>query len=359
MSDDPPGYVVFGLPRSRTTWLSRFLTYGDWVCGHDELRHMRSLDDISTWFSQPCTGTVETSGAAWWRLLDRFAPDTKIALIRRPVEEVVDSMMKLPRITFDRAILTKAMAAADRKLDQIAARVPGVLSIDYAELAEEKTCAGLFEFCLPYKHDRAHWWMHHTRKIETDFYALTRYCEAYRPQMERLASIAKHQTLSRLALRDPVAPDGITFQEEDFATWLRDARPLYREHLVLVGEAPEDWAEKNLPLMAKLYDTGAMQITTARCNGRMFGYLMTLISPSLTSESVTSATNTTFYADPSMPGLGLKIQREALRRLREKGVTEVFMEAGKRGSGPRIETLFRRIGADRHGEVYRLQLEGI
>ncbi len=27
-------FVVFGLPRSRTAWLSRFLTYGDWVCGH-------------------------------------------------------------------------------------------------------------------------------------------------------------------------------------------------------------------------------------------------------------------------------------------------------------------------------------
>ena len=359
MSEDHPGYVVFGLPRSRTTWLSRVLSFGDWICGHDELRHMRSLGDISAWFSQPCTGTVETSGAAWWRLLDRFAPDAKIAIVRRPVEEVVDSMMKLPRITFDRAALTKAMVAADRKLDQIEARVPGVLSVDYADLAREKTCAALFEFCLPYSHDRAHWFMFDKRKIETDFYALTRYCEAYRPQMERLASIAKHQTLSRLALRDPVAPDGVTFQEEDFATWLRDARSLYREHLVLVDEAPDDWAGKNLALMEKLYDIGAMQITTARSNGRMFGYLMTLISPSLTSEEVTSATHTTFYADPSMPGLGLKIQREALRRLQEKGVTEVFMEAGKRGSGPRIEAIFKRIGADRHGEVYRLQLGGI
>ena len=80
----PRPFVVFGLPRSRTTWLSRFLTYADWVCGHDELRHMRSMDDISAWFSQPCTGTVETSGAASWRLLDTTAPGARVAIVRRP-----------------------------------------------------------------------------------------------------------------------------------------------------------------------------------------------------------------------------------------------------------------------------------
>jgi hypothetical protein len=360
MTEHHPGFVVFGLPRSRTTWLSQFLTYGDWVCGHDELRHMRSLDDISTWFSQPLTGTVETSAAAWWRLLPRFAPDARVAIVRRPVAEVVESMMRLPRVTFDRATLTKAMEAAARKLDQISARIGNVFEIGAHELSDEDRSADLFEFCLPgYVHDRSHWWMLENRKIETDFYALTRYCEAYRSQMERLAAIAKHQTLSAMSLREPVAPGGVTFQEEDFATWLEDARPLYREHLVLVGESPDDWSEKNLELMETLFHGGAMQITTARCNGRMFGYLMTLISPSLTSSGVTSATHTTFYADPSMPGLGLKIQRDALRRLKEKGISEVFMEAGKRGSGPRIETMFRRIGADRHGEVYRLQLEGV
>jgi len=101
-----------------------------------------------------------------------------------------------------------------------------------------------------------------------------------------------------------------------------------------------------------------LQITTARSNGRMFGYLMTIIGPSLASGTTTSATHTTFYADPSFPGLGLKLQREALAMLKERGVDEIVWEAGKRGSGPRLGAMYRRLGAAEHGETYRLQLTG-
>lgn len=349
-------FIIFGLPRSRTTWLSRFLSYGDWICGHDELRHMRSMSDVSAWFSQPFCGTVETSGAVWWRLLDRFAPDARVILIRRPVADVVESMMRLPKVEFDREDLARAMTMADRKLDQVAARLPRALSFTFDELRQESVCAQIFEHCLPYAHDRAHWWMLHDRKVETDFYALTRYAQAYRPAMERLARIAKHETLSEMSSQSVEPHEGITFQTEDFQTWLRDAEGLIDDHLMLVGEAPGDWRCKNLELMTNIDRMGNMQILTARSNGRMFGYLMTLINPSLTSPTVISGTHTTFYADPEMPRLGIQIMREANQRLKDRGVSEAFMEAGLRGSGPRIGSLFRRIGAQPHGEVYRLQL---
>jgi hypothetical protein len=35
----------------------------------------------------------------------------------------------------------------------------------------------------------------------------------------------------------------------------------------------------------------------------------------------------------------------------------VFFEAGKRGSGPRISMLYKRLGAQDHGSAYRLQLK--
>ena len=349
-------FIVLGLPRSRTTWLSRFLSYGDWICGHDELRHVRSLDDVKAWFSQPNCGTVETDAARWWRLFDRFAPGAQIAIVRRPVDEVVESLLNIPMVSFDRGEIANLMARADKKLDQVAARVPGVIEVHYDDLRSEDACARIFEHCLPYPHDRA-WWKHHAGKnIQTDFYALTRYCQAYAPAMARVASIAKQQTLTAMQIKAPREVDGIDFVEVDFVTWLSEAEHLFDAHLILVGEAPGDWRDKNLSLMSKLYDMGCMQIMTARSNGRMFGYLMTLISPSLTSENVTSGTNTTFYADPSMPGLGVKLQRAALSAMKRRGVSEVFMEAGTRGDGPRIGSLFKRLGAAPHGEVYRLDI---
>jgi hypothetical protein len=351
-------FVGLALPRSRTAWLSKFLTCGEWSCGHEELRHMRSLDDVRSWLSQPNTGTIETAAAGSWRLLPKMAPDTKVLVIRRPVGEVVESMMALPGIGFDREALTKGLTAFDRKLDQIEARLP-CLSVNFEDLEREEACARVFEYCLPYQHDPAHWARLANVNIQVDMRALVKYVTAFRPQMDKLASIAKHRMLTDLATREPVLPDGITIQTEGFETWLRDARGLFDEHLVQVGEAPGDWSAKNIPLMRVLNDHGLMQVTTARCNGRMFGYLMTLISPSLTSEKVTSATNTTFFASKDVPGLGMKLQRAAIRSLKERGVDEVFMQAGVRGSGPRIDAIYRRLGAEDNGQVFRLALSEV
>lgn len=317
------------------------------------------MGDITAWFSQPNTGSVETSAAPWWRLLSDFCDDLRVVVVRRPVDEVVDSLMALEGVTFDRPSLHAAMAQMNRKLDQIAARVPGALSVDYRDLATEETCARVFEHCLPIAHDSAWWQFLHDKHIVTDMVAETKYCRAYLPALDRLRSVAEHRSFTKLAKRAPVIPDGITFQTEDFQTWLRDASHLIERHLILVDEAPGDWRTKNIPLMEKLDAIGAMQIMTARSNGRIFGYLMSLISPSLTSEDVTTATHTTFYADPEFPGLGMKIQRAAMAALKARGVTEIFMEAGKRASGPRIASLFKRLGAVSHGEVYRLEMAGV
>ncbi len=350
-------YVILGLPRSRTTWLSRFLTYDNWSCGHEELRHLRSLDDARAWFSQECTGTAETAAAPWWRMLRKFAPDTKILLVRRPVAEVVDSLMAIPGLTLDRTKLETTIAYLDRKLDQIAARVP-CMSVQYADLAKPETCRKVFEYCLPYKFDEAHWKHWAGQNVQCDMRGLMRYAAAYAPALDKLASVAKHQSLTAMRLREPVTGEGMTLQTESFDTWVADAKHLFDDHLVLVGETPGEWEAKNLPLMKRIDDAGFMQIMTARSNGRMFGYLMTLIAPSLTSGDLTTASHTTFYASPDAPGLGLKLQRAALKALKDRGVDHVVMQAGTRGSGPRLASMFKRLGAQDDGQMFRLQLEG-
>lgn len=354
-----PPFVIFSLPRSRSAWLSRFLTYGDWICGHEELRHMRSLEDVEVWFEQPCIGTAETAAAPWWRLLDRFAAGAKVLVVRRPVDQVVDSLMRLPGVTFDRTQLHAVISQHDRKLNQIEARVPNVLSVDFDDLVDEQTCAAVFEHCLPYKHDPAHWARLAPINIQINMPALMRYAQAYRPAMLKLAAVAKHQTLAAMAVHRPIESDAITFETVDFNTWQREGERLFRDHCVVVGESPDNWQNKNIPLMKCLDDVGALQIMTAWSNGRMLGYLMTIMAPSLTSENLQSATNTTFYVSPDAPNLGMKLQRAALQALKKKGIGEVFFEAGSRGSGPRLPVLYKRLGAQDHGHVYRMELTGV
>jgi len=95
---------------------------------------MRSLDDIQAWFSQPHIGTAETAGAPWWRLLDRFAPNARVLVVRRPRAEVVQSLLNIPALAFDRDKLDAIMLKLDRSLDQIEARLPNVLSVSFDSL---------------------------------------------------------------------------------------------------------------------------------------------------------------------------------------------------------------------------------
>ena len=262
-----PPFVVFSLPRSRSAWLSQFLTYGEWVCGHEELRHMRSVDDVHAWFSQPNIGTAETAAAPWWRLLDKFAPGARILVVRRPRDEVAESLMKIPGTQFDRVGLDALLLKLDRSLDQIEARLPNVLSVSFDSLNEEDTCAAMFEHCLQQPHDLDHYARMAPVNIQINLPAMMRHYNAYAPAMEKLASVAKHQTITALAPKVNEPPEGVTFQTEDFDSWVRDADSLFDEHLIQVGETPGNWQNKNLPLMRALDDVGAMQIMTARCNG--------------------------------------------------------------------------------------------
>jgi len=353
MPDTLP-FVVFSLPRSRSAWLSRFLTYGDWHCGHDELRHCRSLDDVRSWLSQPCTGTVETAASPFWRLLSRYRPDARVVTVRRSVNEVLPSLRRAG-LQFEDGAMRLALGRLDRKLDQIEHRLPGVLSVPFSSLAQEQTCAALFQHCLPYPHDSAWWQAFNDVNIQISLPLLMRYYAAHRTQLEKLAKQARHRMLAGMG-RD-FELDGVTFQHEPFEQFYRDAQALFAEHLVQTDQSPEDHIHKNLPLLQRLDELGGLQTMTARSNGRMFGYLMTVIGPSLDARDRLAGFHTIFFASPLIRGLGMKLQRAALDALRARGVQEVQMRAGHRGSGPRLGTFYRRLGAEEFGQLYRLELE--
>jgi GNAT superfamily N-acetyltransferase len=339
------------MPRSRTKWLSQFLSYGPWQVGHDEIRHCRSLDDVSAWLAQPFTGTVETAATPFWRLLP---PNVRVVTVRRPVDEVVASLRRTG-VAFEDAPMTAMLRATARKLDQIEKRVPDVLALTFADLATEAGCARVFEHCTGMAHDHAWWAACDAVNIQINFEHLVRYFVAHRPLLDKLAKTAKHRCLANMTRR-PREPDGVTFQHEPFRAFYRDAAPLFAEHLTQTGQSPDDHARKNIALLEMLDDAGMLQTITARMNGRMFGYLQTVIGPTLDAPDVAQAWHTIFFASPDIRGLGMKLQRAALAALRERGVDEVIMRAGHRGSGPRLGTFYRRLGAEDFGQLYKLEL---
>lgn len=310
------------------------------------------MDDVKSWLSQPCTGSVETSGASWWRLAQKLRPDIRTVVIRRPVPQVVDSFA---RFGFDRDVVTSAMTRADKKLDQIERRVPNVLSVTFEELGTEAGCAKVFEHCLPWPHDPEWWERLAPLNLQLSMSSMAKYVNAYRPQIEKLAKIAKYQTIAGM-MEESKDLEGVTIQVEPFDRFWADAGSLMTESSVVVGESPDYWANHNVEAMRALDKLGALQMVTARSNGKVFGFLMAVVSPSLEQRYQTTATHTAFYANSSFVGLGMKLQRASIAALRARGVGELFLRAGTRGSGPRLGVMYRRLGAENFGQMFKLDL---
>jgi len=350
-------FVVFALPRSRTAWLSRFLTYGGWTCGHEELRRMRGLADVRNWLALPQTGTVETAGAHWWRLLRHMAPETRVLVIRRPVEEVFDSLERAlgPQ---DRLGLMAKLQRLDAKLTQVERRWPGAKSFDFASLDSPMACSELFEYALPFSFDYGHWLRLAQSNIQISLEWLVRYYLTNKTLLDSFEKAAKQYSLGLLARREVEPPAGVTFQLEPFDDVFRDAEPLIKQHCMDVGESPDSYMGKNLELLRMLEGLGCLQTLTARSNGRIFGYLVTLTGPSLEDPAKRTALHTSVFASPLIPGLGQKLLRESIRGLTAQGIDELYMRAGVRGSGARMGSLYKRLGAEDFGTLYKLPLGG-
>ena len=182
-----PPFIVYGLPRSRTYWLSHFLSYGDTKCYHEACMYMRSIDDMRSFLSQDNTGAAETAAAPGWRLIHHYRPDIRAVVVRRPVEDVVKSLLAVDMsgvARYDVALAHKSMSYLDRYLDQIEANVPGAVSVRFDDLADQETCRRVFEHCLPYRFDAAWWEAFAPINLQINSRAMMRYRFAHRPQID-------------------------------------------------------------------------------------------------------------------------------------------------------------------------------
>lgn len=352
----PPPFLILALPRSRTAWLAKFLTYGPWVCGHEQIRYFRGLDDIQSWFMQPYIGSAETVGCGFWRLVPHYAPGCRVVIIRRPADQVLESCMAQGVIGLDREMLKRQLKFYDRKLDQAERRLSGAITFDFDELNDPEVCKTIFEYCLQMPFDFNWWSVLSQINIQIHFDSIMRYMWTHAQQLWRLRSIVRHEMLLNITAKPCTIRDGLEIKEESFEESFRDAQGLFADHCVAIGQPPDEWTRNNIPLMQKLDEIGRLQILTARSNGKMFGYLVSMLGETLDSADMKSATHTLFFASRDWPGAGLRLQREAIRRLRDKGYGEVLMRSGT-GLGGKVEKIYNRIGAELDGRIFKMRLQ--
>lgn len=318
---------------------------------------MRTLNDLRSWLSQEMTGSAETAVAPFWRVLKEIRPDLRIVIVRRPVADVVESLVRAG-VLADRAVLTADMEKIDRKLDQIQKRVPDALCVNFDDLTKEEVCAQVFEYCLPFQHDHS-WWAHLSNlNLQMNLPALYRYIYANINQLRLMVSFCQQESLRILWRRRKMYDlDGMTFHEVSLEQFLDEGKKLISQHATIAGDPADTIYHKNLPLWFQLDKMGALQTVVARANGRMFGYLMSVISPSLEDATINCAAQTMFYRTPDTPGLGTRLQRASIDFLIARGGKwEICQRAGVKASGPQLGRLFKRMGSEDHGQTFKLSV---
>lgn len=143
-------FIILSLPRSRSFWLSRFLSFGELQCGHDLCVDCGNVEDFISAFGS-IDGTIETGAILGWRLIQHLLPQVQLIVVRRPVRDVFHSFEKLGIPVEATDLFTRALM-----LDQLASQ-PFVKTWEYRELEDESACAKLFETCTGRQHSPA-WW---------------------------------------------------------------------------------------------------------------------------------------------------------------------------------------------------------
>ena len=117
-------YIIFALPRSRTTWLANFLTHGNQVCLHEPLASVNSLSEVNGY----AHGFADTSACLNWRRVIAQWPEAKRVVVERPLESVQASLKRKgahsPLLEHAATCLSELPADLRIPYDSLNARLP-------------------------------------------------------------------------------------------------------------------------------------------------------------------------------------------------------------------------------------------
>lgn len=330
-------FFVFGLPRSRTFWLKNFLSYAGWTVHHDLPLSVNNLDEMRAVLSRPQTGSSETALSRAEPMLRSWFPDARTVVVRRPVEEVRASMIRLGWIP--REGYLEAEAAS---LERISAR-PGVLTVDFEHLANQETCQQVFEHCLQMPFDYDWWKQFSVQRLVID-------------PVERSALVAQRSDALTALFRQI---DGyVTVGIESLDSAYRDSAVAREEHRLEAGPFDGLPFDPDLDQFRVFEQMKQLVVVTARTPADgVIGYLVVLLVPSLESKGIWVGHQNVFFVRKQHRGkFGLFMHRFAREYLASRGVHGLILRSGVRASGPRLGQYYQRIGARSLGQMFYLPL---
>lgn len=179
-------FIIFSLPRSRSAWLSAFLSRPGAVVGHDIGITSDTPADFADALNHDLAGTCETGAAFAWRLIRKLVPDVRFVVVLRPVSEVCASL--------ERCGITGMEAEMQARMDglQQIMHQPGTTTLDWTALRFEGTCARLYAQLTGEPMDAQWWRTFAPLNIQVDMAQRLRLLQARSEQITRLkATVAQ------------------------------------------------------------------------------------------------------------------------------------------------------------------------
>lgn len=336
-------FVVFAMPRSRTAWLSQWLSRASGgVVGHDTAIWCDTTDQWLDAIWRGLAGTVETGAAEAWPILRRAMPACRIVVISRPLDEVEHALC---RAGFPAPPdVLRARATALRDLSE----QPGVVTIPYAELDEPSNAVALHEHCLG--------------------------ARMYEPLWQHMlgvrVTVDRERRLGALAERAPAIAALKAERDERLACWRPwiciGEEPWHAVADAVVGLAKTHHAEAaregpyqpNRALLDAWASQGMLRVFTARVDSEMAGYCMW--SPEVNAEAMVPPTMVQgpYYVCPqyAQHRLGARLLEVSRKALAWQGIRRLRLHHTMWGRGVKAGALYQRMGATEYQREYLLEI---
>lgn len=135
-------FVIFALPRSRTAWLAHWLHAPEHPVGHDIVIECDRMSDFARSFACGMRGTVETGAIEGWRQIVKALPNGRFLTVRRPLNEVKQSLAKFGLVA------DAELEERETMLDAIEAE--GFAErVNYTDLLQRGCRKWIWEYFLP------------------------------------------------------------------------------------------------------------------------------------------------------------------------------------------------------------------
>lgn len=138
-------YIVLGMPRSGTAWLSAFLSApGFPPCEHEPSRFWTSRADLWAFLDRQDGAGISDATLTWfWRDILAFRPDARIVVAWRPSADVRESARRagIPLSESDglEAMSVEALRAVGSG--------PTILALDFADIRKPAVVREVFRHC--------------------------------------------------------------------------------------------------------------------------------------------------------------------------------------------------------------------